>query len=299
MRISPILLGMCLAVAGGSIAVAQDAAPTPPKVLQITREWLKTGKAPSAHDRSEAGFVAMSARAKLQGHYVALNSMSGKPRALYIYRFPSYEAWEKDNKAIDKNPAASAELDRLIASDGELLDSIDTGVFTYDEEVSYHPHTDIAHVRYFELTTFHVRPGHQKEWRQIVKMYKDAWDKLNVGANWAAYDGAYGVEGGTVLVLGDRDSMKEIDDINAFGMRFAEAMGGEDGMQKFDELLGQAIDSSHTELFSINPKQSYAEEAWIKADPDFWKPKAKAAEASAVKPAAPKPAPTAAKPGGR
>src|SRR5580704_8886279 len=124
MRISPILLGMCLAVAGGSIAVAQDAEPTPPKVLQITREWLKTGKAPSAHDRSEAGFVAMSARAKLQGHYVALNSMSGKPRALYIYRFPSYEAWEKDNKAIDKNPAASAELDRLIASDGELLDSI-------------------------------------------------------------------------------------------------------------------------------------------------------------------------------
>ena len=64
MRISPILLGMSLAVAGGSIAVAggsiavaQDAAPTPPKVLQITREWLKTGKAPSAHDRSEAGFV--------------------------------------------------------------------------------------------------------------------------------------------------------------------------------------------------------------------------------------------------
>jgi hypothetical protein len=73
-------------------------------------------------------------------------------------------------------------------------------------------------------------------------------------------------------------------------------MGGEDGMQKFDELMGEAVDSSRAELFSINPKQSYPEEAWIKGDPDFWKPKAapaKAPTAATAKPAAtstPKPA---------
>jgi len=37
-------------------------------------------------------------------------------------------------------------------------------------------------------------------------------------------------------------------------------------------------------LFSVNPKQSYVDLAWIKADPDFWKPKS--AAAPAVKPAA-------------
>jgi len=297
-RISPILLGMSLALAGGAIAAAQDAVPTtPPKVLQITREWLKPGKSGMAHDKSEAAFVAAMNKAKIQGHYIALNSMSGKSRALFITSYPSFEAWEKDNKTVEKNTALAAEFDRDSVADGELLEGLDQAVLTYDEELSYHPHTDISHARYFELSMFHVRPGHSKEWHQAVKMYKDVWDKLNLGANWAAYDVAYGAEGGSVVIFSDRDSMKQIDDIRGLDSKFFAGIGGEDGMQKFDELFGQAVDSSRTELFSINPKQSYPEESWIKADPDFWKPKAKPAEAA--KPAAPKPGgAAAAKPAG-
>lgn len=298
-RIRPVLVGISLVLAGGLAAVAQDATPTPPKVIQIVREYLKTGKAPSAHDRSEAGYVSLSARAKLQGHYVGLNSMSGKPRALYLYRYPSLDAMEKDNQLIEKNSALSAEFDRLVASDGELLDSMDEAILTYDEELSYHPHPDLSHARYYELNVFHVRPGHTREWHQVVKMYQDACDKANNGAHWGMYDLAYGGEGGTFIALSHRSSMKEIDDIFAGGQKFEEAMGGEDGMQKFDELFGQAVDSMRTELFSINPKQSYAEESWIKADPDFWKPKKAAPETASAKPPAPKPVPTpGTKPGG-
>jgi hypothetical protein len=292
-RISPLLLGLSFAFACGVYGAAQDATSTPPKVIQITREWMKMGKSPSAHDKSEAGFVALSARAKLQGHYVALNSMSGKPRALYIFRYPSYEAWEKDNQAVEKNPAVSEEFDRLLASDGELLDAVDTGVFTYEEELSYHPRPDLSHARYYQLSIFHVRPGHMREWHQVVKMYQEACDKASPEAHWGMYQIAYGGEGGTFIALSHRASLKEMDDIMAGGKKFTEAMGGEEGMQKFDELFGQAVDSSRTELFSINPKQSYAEEAWIKADPDFWKPKKAAPEPAAAKPAA-----APAKPGG-
>ncbi|HEY3628778.1 MAG TPA: hypothetical protein VGL00_20990 [Terracidiphilus sp.] len=298
-RISPILLGISLSLAGGVAAAAQDATATPPKVIQLTREWLKTGKAPSAHDKSEAGFVSLSARGKLQGHYVALNSMSGKPRALYMYRYPSFEAWEKDNQTIDKNPALAADLDRLIATDGELLESLDTAVLTYNEDLSYHPRPDLSHARYYVLNVFHVRPGHHKEWIETVKMYQAACDKIGEGPHWGMYEIAFGGEAGTYIALSHRDSMKEIDQIMSGDKKFMEAMGGEEGMQKFDELFGQAVDSSRVELFSINPKQSYAEESWIKADPDFWKPKKAAPETAAVKPAAPKPAPAAAaKPGG-
>ena len=298
-RISPFLVGLWFAIAGTAFAAAQDATSTPPKVIQIVREYLKAGKAPSAHDRTEAAFVSFSGRAKLQGHYVGLNSISGTPRALYLYRYPSLEAMEKDNQLIDKNPALSAEYDRLIANDGELLDSLDMAVLTYDEELSYHPHPDLSHARYYELNVFHVRAGHTREWHQVVKMYQDACDKANNGAHWGMYDLAYGGEGGTYLALSHRSSMKEIDDIMAGGKKFVEAMGGEDGMQKFDELFGQAVDSMRTELFAINPKQSYAEEAWTKADPDFWKPKKAAPETATAKPAAPKPTPAvAAKPGG-
>ena len=57
-------------------------------------------------------------------------------------------------------------------------------------------------------------------------------------------------------------------------------MGGEEAMKKFDELLAEHRGFLAQELFSINPKQSYVPDEWIKADPDFWKPKAQRQAAS-------------------
>ena len=48
-------------------------------------------------------------------------------------------------------------------------------------------------------------------------------------------------------------------------------MGGDEGMRKLDEMFGDAVESSHSELFTVNPKQSYVSDDWIKADPGFWK----------------------------
>jgi len=293
-RINPILLGISLSLAGSAFAAAQDAAATLPQVIQINREWIKPGKAGMAHDRTETAFVSLMNRAKLQGHYVALNSMSGKSRALYITRYPSFAAWEADNKILEKN---GAEFDHAIMADGELLDGLDAAVLTYDAELSYHPHADVSHARYYDITVFHMRPGHHKDWYDLTKMYKEALDKAGSKAHWAAYELAYGGEGGTFMTLTARNSMTEIDHDMADFKKVIEGAGDE-GMAKLDALFGQAIDSSRNELFSINPKQSYAEEAWIKSDPDFWKPKKAAPETAAAKPAAPKPAAAPAKPGG-
>lgn len=271
-RISPILLGMSLALAGGVLAAAQDAAPTPPKVLQITREWIKPGKGGAVHDKSEAAFVSASTRAKLQGHYLALNSMSGKSRALYMFRYPSFAAMEEDQKIIDKSAALTADFDRAVMADGELLEGTDTAVLTYNEDWSFHPHPDLSHARYYEISSFHIRPGHRKEFSECVKMVKDGNEKAGTSAHWGAYEIAYGLEDGTVIALTHRESLSEIDKGFAESKKFAEAMGGEDAMQKLDEVCGQGIESSHTELFSINPRQSYPEDAWVKADPNFWKP---------------------------
>jgi len=92
--------------------------------------------------------------------------------------------------------------------------------------------------------------------------------------------------------------LAEVDKMVQWGQKFVDNIGGEDAMKRFDELNREAVVSMESELFSINPKQSYAEESWIKGDPDFWKPKAKPAEAAAAKPAAAKPATAPTKPGG-
>ena len=89
---------------------------------------------------------------------------------------------------------------------------------------------------------------------------------------------------------------QKIDKERAEGKKIMEAMGGEEGAAKMDQMFAAAVESVRSELFTINPKQSYVDEATMKADADFWKPKAAASKASAstaAKPASaaqPKPA---------
>jgi len=44
-------------------------------------------------------------------------------------------------------------------------------------------------------------------------------------------------------------------------------------MKKLAELTAATVDSSESNLFIFNPRMSYVSEDWIKADPEFWKPK--------------------------
>jgi hypothetical protein len=278
--LKPILLGLSLAVAGSAIAAAQETS-TLPKVLQITREFIKPGKAGALHDKSESAFVQAMTRAKFPTHYVAMNSLSGKTRALYFTRYDSFAAWERDNKSVDKNPALSADLERASVADGELLDSMDQAVFVRDDDLSYRLQSDLSMVRFVEVTEFHVRLGHMGDWRTLVKMYRDGQQKAGTSAHWGMYQVAYGAEDGTWLMLTGDKSMADIDVGFKEDKQFRDAMG-EDGLKKLDALYGATVDHANSQLFQVNPKQSYVSEDWIKADPDFWKP----AATPAAKPAA-------------
>ena len=65
-KFSPLLLGLSLAVAGSSVAVAQDqttASVSTPKYLQIIVEYTKPGKGGLAHDKTESAFVQAMTKA--------------------------------------------------------------------------------------------------------------------------------------------------------------------------------------------------------------------------------------------
>jgi len=283
--ISPVLLGLSLAVAGSTFTAAQDASSTStlPKILQFTIEYTKPYKGGAAHDKTESAFIAAEERAKYPVYYVAMNSQSGKARALFMTRYDSFAEWEKDNKLVDSNPTLGAGLERAGLADGELLDEVDSVVYTYDEDLSYHPHSDLDKHRVYQISVFHVRPGKQKEWREVVKMVKNAHEEAGTSAHWGMYEIAFGAPDGTFIALSGDPSMSAIDLGYSEDKKFREALGGEEGMRKLDQLFGEAVESSHSELFTVNPKQSYVSDDWIKADPGFWRPKPAAAPA---KPAA-------------
>jgi hypothetical protein len=282
-KFSRTLLAVSLGITCSCVVAAQDK-PAIPKVLQITREFTKPGKAGMVHDKAESAFVQAMARAKWPTHYIGMTSLSGKQRALFLTQYESFEAWEKDAAAVEKNAALSASLDRAGMADGELLDSIDQGVFVFNEELSLRPRPDLSPMRYLDISGYHVRPGHGKDWNDIVKMVKSAYEKAVPEAHWGVFAQYYGGDGGTYLVLTARKSLSEVDQGFLDSKQFHAAMG-EDGMKKLDELVAVAIESSTHNLFAFNPSMSYVADEWIKNYPDFWKPKGSTTPAAAAKPA--------------
>jgi len=284
--------GLCVglvAVAALASAAAQQMM-TPPKVLTISREFVKPGKAGAIHDKTESAFVQAFTRTKWPTHYLGMNSLSGKSRSLFFVGYDSFEAWEKDAMAIQKNAALAAALDHAGVVDGDLLDSMDAGVFVYNQDYSLNQQTEHATpaTRYFEVAVYRTKEGHHKEWDDGVKLVLEAYKKALPEAHWACYESVYGAPEGTYLFIVAMKSASEIDSSLAHNKDFTAAMGDE-GMKKLDELGAASIESSETNLFMLDASMSYVPEDWIKAD-SFWKPRAAAAPAAAPKKAAEKPA---------
>ena len=282
-----------LAIGAIGSAVAQEQSSStmsPPKVLTIIREYVKPGKAGAMHDKTEAAYVQAMAHAKWPTHYLGMNSVSGKARSLFFTGYESFDAWEKDVAATQKNAMLSAGMERASVADGELLDSVDTGAFIYNAEYSLNQQAEHATpaTRYFEISVYHVRHGHRKEWDEGVKMVMEGYKKALPDAHWACYEGMYGAPEGTYLFIVARKSAGEIDSDFAHNKDFMAAMG-EDGMKKLEELSAASIESSEANLFALNPNMSYVPAEWIKTN-DFWKSKAATSVATAPKKPAEKPA---------
>jgi hypothetical protein len=274
--LSSSLLFGCL----GTIAAQETSSGihNPPKVLNILREFTKPGKNGMSHEKTESAFIKAMTAAKSPSHYLAVDSLSGKPRSLFLTGFDSFEAMEKEERDVEKSPAFMAALDHAGVVDGELLSDTDSGDFAFREDLSLRPAVDIAHMRFFEISLFHLKPGHDKDWEKLVKMYQSGFEKMH-DVHWAMYEAVYGQQDGTFVIFNPMKSLAEVDRNFPNGKQFEEAMG-EDGMKKLSELTAATIDSSQTNLFEFNPRISYVSEDWIKANPDFWKPKPAAAAKS-------------------
>lgn len=269
---------LLLLILFGTLAVAlaqeEGQGSPPPKILVVYREYLKPGKAGSAHEKTESAFVQAMTRAKWPTRYLAADSLSGRPRTLFFNGYDSFADWEKDHAMMMKNPALQAALDHASAADGELLSETDQGVMKLNEEQSLNASSiDIAHMRGFETYVYHVRPGHRQEWNELVKLVLGAYSKVP-DVHFVVYELLFGAqENLTYVVYSPFKSGADLDDEPNRDKAFRDALG-EDGLKRLGELESSAIQSTATSLLIFNPAISYPRDEWIKADPDFWKPKA-------------------------
>ena len=274
-----ICAGLCFCI-GGVIGLpaarAQETgakATPPPKVVVIDIEWLKPGKGGSAHQKSENAFIQAAEKAKSKQHYVALQALSGPPRSLFLFSYDSFAALEKERQEEAANATLSADIDQAYAADGELLSSMARNIFTLRDDLMPEPGVAIATMRYMQITRVTVRPGHQGEWEEYLKMLRSNLDKAEPGRHIALYQSAYGWEnGGIWLLITPMKSLSEVDAADANAAKFRETMG-DTNMKHYRELAAAAVESSQRNLYAFDPAMSYVSDEMMNGDPTFWKRK--------------------------
>jgi hypothetical protein len=247
----------------------------PPKVLVIHREYLKPGKGGAQHERSESAFVHALAGTKSNSSYFALDSLSGPSRSLFLFPYDSFADWEKETAAIRGDKAVSAKLDQATLNDGDLLASYDSAAMMLRPDLSLNKGS-IDGARFFEITTFIVKPGHTHDFTELAKMYIEAYRKVAPETHWDTFELTYGnptpgIAGGAVfMVFNTMKSLADTDKSMQDSDKFSSELGAE-GMKKISELTAASIEATGTNLFAINPRESNPPSEWVKKEPGFWK----------------------------
>lgn len=279
-----LLLAGTVGLGLAASATAQQTMLTPPKVLVIAREVVKTGKA-AAHEKWETGWPRAFAKAKWPVHYLAATAVTGESRALFMTGYDSLAAWEKDIQDQGKNAALSASEEMLADKDGDFLTESKTAAFTYMPDLSYRAEDlPLAGLRGFTVVSVHVKPGHGKHFEEVRKIVRAAHEKAGLTDHYSVYQVRAGAPNGTYLIFVPMKSLAEADQFDTIhGKAYQDALG-DDGQKAIADFGAQGLESSESQFFVFSPKMSYVSKDWIDADKDFWAPKPE----PAAKPAAAK-----------
>jgi hypothetical protein len=266
---------LCLAVAGFGftatpIAAAQTAQATPPpNVLEIINESVKPGQEGGPHHKTESAFVQAMRSANYPTHYIGTMALSGSPRAIFFVGYDSFADYQKDSDTMMGNSSLAAQLDSANIADGALLSDHKNSLYTYREDLSLRAPVVISQMRYFDISVFTIRPGHEHDWEELVKVYADVLTK-QPDAHWAMFEKQYGDKSGqTFIVVTPLKSLAEVDQRLTDDKKFAD-LAGPDQLKKLGDLAAASIDASESQLFSFDPAMSYVSDDWVKASPDFW-----------------------------
>jgi hypothetical protein len=255
-------------VAAGPLSAQMTGSQPPPPVLLIQRELVKPGKN-TAHNQWETGWPAAYTKANYPTTYLGMNAVSGINEAWFLVGYPSFDAVEKDQARSDADASLTSELRRLSAGESEYLESTRSVLASYVPSVSYKPNVDLSKMRYFEIITYGMKPGHEGDFYKAAGLVRDGYTKAGLGNPWAIYRAVSGAPAGTFYVFLPFRSLSILDS----GPSDDEAMGralGPDQMSALNKLVLDGVATSQSQIFGLNPKMSYVGKE-MKAADAFWR----------------------------
>lgn len=254
-----------------NVALAQTLPTSQPNLITIVREEVKLGR-DAEHAKVEAGWPAAYERAKSPDYYLAMTSMTGAPEAWYVTPYASHAAIGDSLKQEDGDAVLTAELRRLRRADADLINSVRIIQARARKDLSYGAYPDLAKQRFFEITWFRVRPGHEPQFEAAGKAYGAAAKRAGVNSGYRVYEVVAGVPGPTYLIFSSVGSYGELDQLMTDGEKIMKGANTEEGtaLQKF---MLEGVVNVETQRFRVDPVQSYVPKETRAQDPAFWMPK--------------------------
>jgi len=257
-----------LSVSSASFAFGQGVPRSQPNLVQITREEVKTGHN-AMHSAYEAGWPAAYAKAKSPNYYLALIAITGPNEAWYISPYSSHAALGESMKRASDDKALSADIDRLQKGDADHINSVHTIHAVARTDLSYGAFPDMALARFFEVTTFRVRPGFEEAFANVAKAYAAAAKRAAPNMSWRTYEVIAGIPGPTYFVISSVQSFADFDRGLQDGIAIGKAFTPEE-QQMMEKFGSSGLVNTETQRFRLDPAQSYVNAATRAEDPKFW-----------------------------
>jgi len=264
------IAGLFLALAGSVAAQAQTPAVSPPNILSIQTDTIKPYE-DAPYDKLASEYPALSRQLNDPTHVLGMEALTGASRAIYLSSFDSYAALQANEEWMLGDAATDAKFDALDARVAPYVSEIQHSIWHYHPDLSNNvAGADIPHSHYWEVIIYHMRPGHDDQFQQLMKLRHDASVKIGQNTPWVTYEGVKGVTD-AYLVLVPMASLKDEDTGLAHEKDFEAALGN-DGRDQMNKLSDASVTSVDGDVWMVIPEWSYVEKSWIDADPQFWAP---------------------------
>jgi len=169
------------------------------------------------------------------------------------------------------NKALSADLARLQKGDADHINSTRTIHAVARTDLSYGAFPDMGLARFWEVTTFRVRPGYEEAFANVAKAYAAAAKRAAPNVSWRTYQVIAGLPGPTFLIFSSVQSFADFDRGMKDDMEIGKAFTPEE-QQLMEKFGTTGLINSETQRFQLDPVQSYVDAATKAKDPKFWSP---------------------------
>lgn len=276
MRQALSVVTVVVSLVGVGQVLAQSLPTSQPNFLQITIEEVKIGH-DDDHSKLEAGWPAAFEKNKSPYYGIGMVALTGAPQAWFLTPFENNEAMGDNLKRSAADPILAAELSRLARADAAHITNLRQVLLAARKDLSKGAFPDAGRQRFYEVTIFRVRPGHEDQFAAAAKAYGSATGRTAPNAAYRVYEVIAGMTAPAYMVI------SSVVAFNQFDKSFSDDQATMKGLTKEEEtalqkFAAEGLVNSETQRFRLDPNMCYVPKDVKAQDPAFWNPKKPAAK---------------------